>query len=82
MRPLPTWRYTLIMARYAPWLYMLHTLGWSTMNLLSLLPGLLARAFFDTLTGAAALPVGVPGLLGELGLIAVVLVLSRLPFAS
>jgi len=56
MRPLPTWRYTLHMARYAPWLYLLHAALWSLMNVFSLLPGLIARAFFDTLTGAAPLP--------------------------
>ena len=70
-RPLPTWRYTLKMARYAPWLYLLHAAGWSLMNLLSLVPGLIARAFFDTLTGKAQLPGGVAGLLLVLSLIAV-----------
>jgi len=72
VRPLPTWRYTLKMARYAPWLYLLHAMLWSLMNLLSLLPALIARAFFDTLTGQAQLPVDVAGLLGLLGLLAVV----------
>jgi ATP-binding cassette, subfamily B, bacterial len=71
MRPLPTWSYTLKMARYAPWLYLLHAAGWSVMNLLSLLPGLIARAFFDTLTGAAPVPGGIAALLGLLGVIAV-----------
>ncbi|MBK9711324.1 MAG: ABC transporter ATP-binding protein [Kouleothrix sp.] len=70
-RPLPTWRYTLKMARYAPWLYLLHGAGWSLMNLLSLLPGLIARNFFDTLTGHARLPGGIAGLLGLLSLLAV-----------
>lgn len=63
MRPLPTWSYTLKMARYAPWLYLLHTALWSLMNLISLLPGLLARDFFDALTGNAAVPGGTQGLL-------------------
>ncbi|MEO7909474.1 MAG: ABC transporter ATP-binding protein [Roseiflexaceae bacterium] len=71
MRPLPTWHYTLKMARYAPWLYLLHALLWSVMNLLSLLPGLIARAFFDTLTGKAQLPGGITGLLGLLSLLAI-----------
>jgi ATP-binding cassette, subfamily B, bacterial len=71
MRPLPTWRYTLKMARYAPWLYLLHALLWSMMNLLSLLPGLIARAFFDTLTGKAHVPGGIIGLLGLLSVLAV-----------
>src|SRR6266540_2807536 len=71
MRPLPTWHYTLKMARYAPWLYLLHALLWSVMNVLSLLPGLIARAFFDTLTGKAHLPGGITGLLGLLSVLAV-----------
>src|SRR5262245_52633785 len=70
-RPLPTWRYTLKMARYAPWLYLLHATLWSLMNVLSLLPGLIARAFFDTLTGKAQVPGGIAGLLGLLGVLAV-----------
>ncbi len=41
------------------------------MNLLSLLPGLIARAFFDTLTGKAHLPVGITGLIALLGVLAV-----------
>jgi ATP-binding cassette subfamily B protein len=59
------------MASYAPWLYLLHAVLWSVMNLLSLLPGLIARAFFDTLTGKAHLPGGVTGLLGLLSILAV-----------
>lgn len=70
-RPLPTWRYTLKMARYAPWLYLLHALGWSVMNLFSLLPGLVARAFFDMLAGEAQPPGGAAGLLALLCLLAV-----------
>ncbi|MGN6812307.1 MAG: ATP-binding cassette domain-containing protein, partial [Thermomicrobiales bacterium] len=71
MKPLPTWRYTLKLARNAPWLYLLHAGLWSVMNLSSLLPGLIARAFFDTLTGSAHLPVGTTGLLALLAVIAV-----------
>jgi ATP-binding cassette subfamily B protein len=70
MRPLPTWRYTLQMARYAPRLYLLHAGLWSMMNLLSLLPGLLASALFDALTGAAPFPGGVAGILWLLAAIA------------
>jgi ATP-binding cassette, subfamily B, bacterial len=71
MRPLPTWRYTLHMARCAPWLYLLHGGLWSLMNLLGLLPGLIARDFFDALTGATPLSEQVGGLLGLLFLLAV-----------
>lgn len=70
MRPLPTWRYTLRMARYAPGLYLLHGGLWSAMNLLALLAGPLAGAFFDRLTGAAPLAGGAAGLLWLLGAVA------------
>ncbi len=71
MKPLPTWRYLMQMARYAPRIYLLHAGLWGVMNLLSLLPGLIARAFFDTLTGQAHLPLGTTGLIVLLPAIAV-----------
>jgi ATP-binding cassette subfamily B protein len=58
------------MGRYAPWLYLLHGVLWSVMNMSSLLPGLIARAVFDTLTGQARLPVGTTGLIALLVAIA------------
>lgn len=70
MRSLPVWRYVATMARYAPWLYLAHALLWSAMNLSALLPGLIARSFFDTLTGSAQAPVGIVGLLALLVVIA------------
>ncbi len=71
MRTLPVWRYVAKMGRYAPWLYLSHAVLWSAMNLSSLLPGLVARSFFDALTGAAQVPVGIAGLLALLVVIAV-----------
>ena len=71
MTPLPTWRYLREMARYAPRLYLLHGALWSVMNLSSLLPGPIARAFFDTLTGDAHPPAGTTGLIVLLVVIAV-----------
>jgi ATP-binding cassette subfamily B protein len=73
MKPLPTWRYLAKMAHYRLWLYLLHALLWSTYSLLYLLTGLLARAFFDTLTGQARFPGGTTGLL----VLLVVLAVSR-----
>jgi ATP-binding cassette, subfamily B, bacterial len=70
-KALPTWRYTVDMIRYRPWLYVLHALLWGTMNLSALLVGLIARAFFDSLTGQARLPVGTSGLIELLLAIAV-----------
>lgn len=58
MKPLPTWRYMVDMIRFRPWLYMLHAVLWAMMALSYLLVGLVARAFFDTLTGQARLSVG------------------------
>jgi ATP-binding cassette subfamily B protein len=73
MKPLPTWRYLLEMARYKPWLYLLHAVLWGTFNMSSLLAGLIARAFLDTLTGQAHLPVDTTGLI----VLLVVLTVSR-----
>jgi len=73
MKPLPTWRYLVKMARYKPWLYLLHAVLWGAFNMSSLLAGLIARAFFDTLTGQAHLPVGTTGLI----VLLVVLAVSR-----
>jgi ATP-binding cassette, subfamily B, bacterial len=70
MKQLPTWRYLAAMIRYRPWLYLLHATLWGTMNLSVLLAGLVARAFFDALSGRARVPVGVTGLLTLLVLIA------------
>ena len=73
MKPFPTWRYLLQMARYKPWLYLLHAVLWGAFNSSLLLAGLIARAFFDTLTGQAHLPVGTTGLI----VLLVVLAVSR-----
>ncbi len=71
MKTLPTWRYMVKMARYAPQLYLPHAALWSAVNLSSLLPGLIARAFFDTLTGNAHPLAGTTGLIVLLVVVAV-----------
>jgi len=71
MTPPPTWRYLRAMARGAPGLYGGHAALWATMNASVLLPGPIARAFFDTLTGQAHPPMGTTGLIGLLAVIAV-----------
>jgi ATP-binding cassette subfamily B protein len=73
MKPHPTWRYLVKMARYRPWLYLLHAVLWGAFSLSFLLEGQIARAFFDTLTGQAHLPVGTTGLI----VLLVVLAVSR-----
>jgi ATP-binding cassette, subfamily B, bacterial len=73
MKLLPTWRYMVKMARYKLWLYLLHAVLWGMFSLSFLLAGLVARAFFDMLTGQAHLPVGTTGLI----VLLVVLAVSR-----
>lgn len=70
MKPLPTWRYLMKMARYRLWLYLLHALLWGTFSLLFLLVGLLTQTFLDTLTGQAHVSIGLAGLVGLLVAIA------------
>ncbi|MGI8854960.1 MAG: ABC transporter transmembrane domain-containing protein [Thermomicrobiales bacterium] len=62
-KPLPTWRYLVKMARYAPQLYLPHAALWSVVHASPLLLGLVTRAFFDSLTGNAHPPVGTTGLI-------------------
>ena len=70
MKQMPTWRYLLGMVRYRPWLYLLHAVMWGLFSLMGLLAGLIARAFFDTLTGEAHMPGGITGLIVLLAVIA------------
>jgi ATP-binding cassette, subfamily B, bacterial len=72
MKPVSIWRFMLAMARYRPHLPLLHATLWGVMNLMPLLAGLIARAFFDTLTGQAHLPSGVAGLIALLVVITLV----------
>jgi ATP-binding cassette subfamily B protein len=62
MTAYPTWRYLVKMARFAPWLCLLHAVLWGIMNLSALLPGLIGSAFFDTLTGEAEIQADTIGL--------------------
>lgn len=71
MKQLPTWRYLVGMARYKLWLYLLHAVLWGSFSMSSLLAGLIARAFFDTLTGQAHLPIDTTGLIVLLVVLAV-----------
>ncbi|HEY8600837.1 MAG TPA: ABC transporter ATP-binding protein [Thermomicrobiales bacterium] len=51
-----TWRFLRALMRYRPWLYLANGFLWTLVHLAPLLPGLLAKWFFDTISGAA--PVG------------------------
>lgn len=70
MKSFPTWRYLVEMIRYAPWLSLLHAVLWGVMNLSVLVPGLIASAFFDALTGETEIPNGTNGLVALLVILA------------
>ncbi|HMM40721.1 MAG TPA: ABC transporter ATP-binding protein [Thermomicrobiales bacterium] len=72
VRQTPTWRNVIAMARSRPGLSLLHVSLWTAIHLSPLAPGLIARAFFDTLTGKASLSVGTDGLIALLVIVAVV----------
>jgi ATP-binding cassette subfamily B protein len=63
MNQLATWRYLVEMARRRPRLYWSHLLTFALIHVSPLLPGLIALAFFDTLTGKAHYRVGTNGLI-------------------
>jgi ATP-binding cassette, subfamily B, bacterial len=74
-----TWQFMLRMIRYRPWLYLLNGTLWALIHIFPLLPGLIAREFFDTLAGKARLDLGVWGLIALLlatALAQMVLILS------
>src|SRR5258708_317545 len=73
MKLLPTWRYLVKMARYKPWLYLLHAVLWGTFSLSFLLEGQIARGLFDGVNGEGHVAGGITGLIG----LVVVLGVSR-----
>src|SRR5262245_18685221 len=66
----PTWRYLFQMARFARGYSVAHAVLWGIMNLSTLAPGLLARSFFDALTGGAPIPSGIAGIIAALVVLA------------
>jgi ATP-binding cassette subfamily B protein len=58
------------MSRFAGGYSVAHAVLWGLLNLSTLLPGLIARSFFDALTGSAAIPVGTSGLVLALAVLA------------
>lgn len=49
--------------RYRPWLYLANLAMWTLIVTAELLPGLIAKTFFDTLTGTAPFRFGVTGVI-------------------
>jgi ATP-binding cassette subfamily B protein len=54
-----TWQYMWQLIRYRPWLYTANGVLWVLIHLSPMAPGLIAKAFFDTLTGDAPAGFGV-----------------------
>ncbi len=53
-----TWQYMWRMIRYRPWLYVVNGTLWALIHTCPLLPGLVAREFFNMLEGTAQLGLG------------------------
>ena len=61
-----TYNYIWKLIKYRPWLYTLNCILWIIIHVSPLIPGLIAKEFFDTLSGNASLNVGVWGLMALL----------------
>jgi len=64
--------------RYRPWLYLLDIAAWVSITLSELLPGLLAKAFFDTLTGNAPFGLNVWTIVALVGVAALLYIMAIL----
>lgn len=51
------------MIKYRPWLYFCNCILWTLIHISPLIPGLLAKEFFDNLSGNASVNIGIWGLL-------------------
>jgi len=58
-----TYNYIWKLIKYRPWLYLINCILWIIIHASPLIPGLLAKEFFDTLSGEASLNVGVWGIM-------------------
>ena len=79
MNHIPTWRLLLKLGRTNLRLTLTHATLWTLIHMSPLLPGLVAYAFFDTLTGDADPPGGTTGLIALLmaiGIVQVVLIFA------
>ena len=71
MKTLPTWTATWKLIRFHPRSYIQFSALYVLRSSLLLLPGLITKAFFDTLTGSAPAAFGVWGLLGLLAAVGI-----------
>jgi ATP-binding cassette subfamily B protein len=59
-----TWRHLAALMRYRPWLYLVNGTCWTLIHLAPLVPGLIAKWFFDAITGDAPAGLGPWTLIG------------------
>ncbi|MEZ4736966.1 MAG: ABC transporter ATP-binding protein [Caldilineaceae bacterium] len=64
--------------RYRPWLYLLDIVAWIAISLSELLPGLLAKLFFDALTGHAPFDLNVWTIVALVGVAALLYMMTIL----
>ena len=60
---LPTWRFNWEIIRYLPWPFAVHSLAVIVVFTTRVVPGLIAQAVFDGVSGATAVPAGLWGLI-------------------
>ncbi|MBX3011243.1 MAG: ABC transporter ATP-binding protein [Caldilineaceae bacterium] len=63
---------------YRPWLYVLDIIAWVAISLSELMPGLLAKAFFDALSGAAPFGLNVWTVVALVGVAALLYIMAIL----
>ena len=62
--------------KYRPWLYLVNCLIWIFIHVSPVIPGLIAKEFFDTLSGKATLNVGIWGLIVLTAVTAIVTIMG------
>ncbi len=62
MKTYPTYHYLWRMILYRPGLYLSNAIFWALIHIMPLVPGLITKAYFDALTGNAALSLGIPAI--------------------
>ncbi len=62
--------------KYRPWLYLTNCLIWIFIHVSPVIPGLIAKEFFDTLSGRASLNVGIWGLVALTAVTAMVTIMG------
>ena len=57
-RTLPTWPFNWQLVRYRPWPYIVYSIFHMSFFIIQVIPGLIEKAVFDAITGAAPVTIG------------------------